>query len=95
MPVQGRVRAQAREWVPERSRQAVSKAGESKGRAHLHTPCTIPTASVQDGQRVHGAMVTLEHAREVMNKHIKCLFRGFSWNGHERVSVGVYAHTGE
>ena len=57
------VRAWVRVCAPERSRQAVSKAGESEGREHLHALCAVPAASVQDGQHVHGAMATCS-ARE-------------------------------
>ena len=81
--------------MPERLRQAVSKAEESKGRARLHIPCAIPAASVQDRWHAHGAMVALGHAHEAMNEHIKCSFCGLLWSGHERVSMRVYMHVGE
>src|SRR5882724_2338626 len=82
----GRVRARARECAPERSRQAVSKAGESEGRAHLHALCAMPAASVQDGRRVHGAMATLERAREAMKRAYNVLV---SWLLVQRAREGV------
>jgi len=78
--------ARARKCAPERSMQAMAKAGESEGRAQLYALCAVPAASVQDGRCVHGAMATLEHAREATKRAYNVLV---SWLLVQRAREGV------
>ena len=64
----------------------MAKAGESEGRAQLYALCAVPAASVQDGRRVHGAMATLERAREATKRAYNVLV---SWLLVQRAREGV------
>jgi len=70
----------------ERLRQAVSEAGESEWRAHLHTLCTAPAASVEDRWHAHGATVMLEHACKAMKRAYNVLI---SWLLMQQLQEGA------